>query len=334
MKRDLKLNFSNEEVMWHIDDIPVYGTITSPNEENISAAAIFIAGSGPTDRDWCSPLLPGKNGSAKLLAEELAKKGIITLRYDKRASGPHAQENFPKMIGKISMQSHIDEVSGAVQTLLTKTNIDPDRLFVITSSEGAIHALNYQLQQGVTQFKGLILTGAPGRSISKVVQSQVEEQVKLLPDTESVMKNYYDAISAFEKGETVVPEASLPEFIKQLLLGLTYQGNLPFARELWSYDPSSYITKVKAPILVIIGKKDIQVDWRMDGLALDKATSNQNNVTFVYPENADHVLKHEETPRKQLTGQATLHYNEEGRILDNDVLNAIYEYILTHTRAC
>ncbi len=36
---------------------------------------MMVADSGPTDRGWCSLLLPGKNGSGKLLAETLAGEG-------------------------------------------------------------------------------------------------------------------------------------------------------------------------------------------------------------------------------------------------------------------
>ena len=63
-------------------------------EKEVHSAVVFVAGSGPTDRNWCSPLLPGTNGSGKLLAEALASQGFVTLRYDKLASGPHVKENI------------------------------------------------------------------------------------------------------------------------------------------------------------------------------------------------------------------------------------------------
>ena len=108
----------NRKVSWQVDNITVYGTLTSPKDEGICCGVVFVAGSGPTDRDWCSPLLPGTNGSGKLLAELLAQNGFATLRYDKRASGPHVKENISKMMGKVSMQSHLDELSGAVKALI------------------------------------------------------------------------------------------------------------------------------------------------------------------------------------------------------------------------
>ena len=86
----------NRGVAWKVRDITVYGTITAPLDEEVHPAVILLAGSGPTDRDWCSPLLPGTNGSGKLLAEALASRGFLTLRYDKLGSGPRVKENLPR----------------------------------------------------------------------------------------------------------------------------------------------------------------------------------------------------------------------------------------------
>ena len=122
---------------WNVFDIPVYGTITTSIFTKAHPAIVFVAGSGPTDRNWCSPLLPGTNGSAKLLAEALANQGFVTLRYDKLASGPHVRENVPKLIGKISMQSHVEELKGAVKTLVAEKNVDNRNLFVISRVLGA-----------------------------------------------------------------------------------------------------------------------------------------------------------------------------------------------------
>jgi hypothetical protein len=98
----------------------IYGTVTAPVDAKSSPAVIMVAGSGPTDRNWCSPLLPGTNCSAKLLAEALAQRGYVTLCYDKIASGPHAKENLPKFVGKISMKSHVEELTGGVEILLAQ----------------------------------------------------------------------------------------------------------------------------------------------------------------------------------------------------------------------
>ena len=93
------------EVSWPLESTTVYGTLVRPAgpgpfaEQPLGApAVVMVAGSGPTDRDWNTPLLPGSNGSARLLAEALAQAGIASLRYDKRPSGTHMLENMPPLI--------------------------------------------------------------------------------------------------------------------------------------------------------------------------------------------------------------------------------------------
>jgi len=321
-------DFESKEVTWEVDGITVYGTLTRPTDRGPPPGIIFIAGSGPTNRDWCSPLLPGTNGSAKLLADALAHKGFMTLRYDKRAAGPHVKENISRLIGKISMQSHVDELAGAVDTLVSQVNVDLTRVFVLTNSEGALHALNYQVQATSRRFKGLVLTGAPGRPVGQVARSQLLAQAALLPNGDVLMKHYDDCIAAFVADKPVAPDPVLPEGVQTLLRSLTVSANLPFARELWLLDPADLIAKVPEPILVVIGKKDIQVDWKADGGALETATAKHSNATFIYPENADHLLKYEERSREKLVAaEVGAHYNAEGRVLDSDTLTNILDWL-------
>ena len=318
----------NREVTWNVLGIPVYGTITVPTDKETCGAVVFVAGSGPTDRDWCSPLLPGTNGSAKLLAEALANQGFCTLRYDKLASGPHARENIPVFSGKLSMQTHHDELAGAVETIVSEKNVDKDTLFVLANSEGTIHAVNYQLQAKRNRFRGLVLTGTPGHSIGEVGRSQIASQTKSLPDAETIMNHYDEAIAAFLTGKQMVIDPSFPEGVRQLLHALENPASLPFARELWTYNLPEHLANVNEPVLVVIGRKDLQIDWQADGKALEIATAKKPAVTFAYPENANHVLKHEETPREKLTGRYIMeHYNAADAELDEEATNTIISWL-------
>ena len=321
--------FENKEVTWKVLDIPVSGTMTYPKDSRTHSAVVFVAGSGPTDRNWCSPALPGTNGSAKLLAEKLVAQGYVTLRYDKIASGPRAKENVPKFSGKISMQTHTEELTGGVETLLSEKNVNKDSILALTNSEGAIHAVNYQLQAKSNRFKGLVLTGAPGRANGEVSQVQISEQVnKSLPNAEAIMKHYDDAVSDFLAGKPMVFDQLLPEGIKLVLHALENPANLPFSRELWMYNLPDHITKVEEPVLILIGKKDVQIDWRTDGGELEKATKGKNSVSFAYPENANHVLKHENKQREELTAEYVgSHYNAPDSVLDEEATNIILDWL-------
>src|SRR5260370_6850143 len=101
----------SSEVTWQLGSTTVYGTLVRPSGPGPFPAVVMVAGSGPTDRDWNSPLLPGTNGSARLLAEALARTAIASLRYDKRASAPHAPENVPLLIATMTMQSHVHDLA-------------------------------------------------------------------------------------------------------------------------------------------------------------------------------------------------------------------------------
>ena len=319
----------SEEVTWDVDGIAVYGTLTRPANTGPHPAIVFVAGSGPTDRDWCSPLLPGTNCSGRLLANALTKQGFITLRYDKRAAGPRVRENLPQLIGKISMQGHLDELTGAVTTLMSLTDVDVSRLFVLTNSEGAIHALNYQKGIAHRRFDGLVLTGAPGRPIGLVARDQLLAQVGPLANGDEIMKRYDACIAAFVAGKPIAPDASLPEVMKSLLASLTVPVNLPFARELWLENPAHLASQVSEPMLVVIGKKDIQIDWRADGGPLQTATATNGNATFVFPDNTDHVLKREPRPQDELVAaEVSARYNAEGRVLDSDALSVITNWLV------
>src|SRR5687768_760313 len=61
----------------------IHGTLLLP-EKMPAPVVLIIAGSGPTDRNGNTPLLPGRNDSLRKLAEDLAAQGIASLRYDKR----------------------------------------------------------------------------------------------------------------------------------------------------------------------------------------------------------------------------------------------------------
>src|SRR6478609_7821000 len=123
------------DVSWELDGITMAGTVVRPDGDGTFPAVVLVAGSGPTDRDWCSPLLPGTNGSGRLFAEAFADAGIASLRYDKRASGPHMIENARALFGKFSMRSHLDELVAAVGALAAHDAIDPARIVGLGNSE-------------------------------------------------------------------------------------------------------------------------------------------------------------------------------------------------------
>jgi alpha-beta hydrolase superfamily lysophospholipase len=317
--------FPTTEVQWSVDAIQMYGTLVTPAGAGPFPGVLLVAGSGPTDRDWCSPLLPGSNGSARLLAGELAQSGFASLRFDKRAAGPHARQNLPALIGKMSMRSHEDELAGALRTLAARPEIRRDRLFALGNSEGTIHVLHHQLHGSGKPFAGLVLAAPPGRSVGDLAHTQLAAQLAPLPDGDSFLRLYDEAVARFVAGQPAAPDPSLPAGVKVLIQSLEIPANLPFARELWTTNAATLLGQADAPVLVVIGKKDIQVDWRLDGEPLERAAAGRRDVTFRYPENANHVLKFEPRPRAELAGAQD--YNGPDMRLDPEAVATIVEWL-------
>ncbi len=80
--------------------------------------------------------------------------------------------------------------------------------------------------------------------------------------------------------------------------------------------------------MIVIGKKDLQVDWQADGVIFELLKQTHANLTTAYPENANHVLKFEPLDRSQLTAaQAITTYNAEDSVLDPESLDIITGWI-------
>ena len=320
------------DITWRLGATTVHGTLVRPFGPGPFPAVVMVAGSGPTDRDWNSSLLPGSNGSARLLAEAFARAGIASLRYDKRASGPQARENMQALIGKLSMQSHVDELAGAVRTMASQVYARDGRIFALANSEGTLHALNYQLQHPAMPFAGLVLIAPPGRAGGVVARAQLAAQATGIPDGAALLALYDAAIVRFLAGEPIAPDPALPSGVQMLLQSLVNPANLPFARELWMADAAPLLARVAVPTLVVIGKKDLQVDWQADGTPLQRAAAGHEAVTFLFPEDANHVLKYEPRPRAELEmGTVLQHYNDPDTALDPQTLAEIEAWLAAHS---
>jgi len=135
-------------------------------------------------------------------------------------------------------------------------------------------------------------------------------------------------------GRPVPTNENLPEGLQQLIMGITHPGNQPFSRELWGFDPSKKLAEIEVPVLIVLGKKDIQVDWKTDGAIFEAVAREHDNITISYAENANHVLKSEPRQRAQLNpAEVTTTYNADGVLLDPAPVEIIISWLRTQLRA-
>lgn len=318
---------TSAEMTWQLDEITMHGTFIRPGGEGRYPAVVLVAGSGPTDRDWCSPLLPGANGSARLLAAAFAEAGIASLRYDKRASGPYAAENLPRMIGHLSMASHLDELAAAVAALTRDSCVDASRIVGLGNSEGALHVLHYATSRQAVPLAGIVLAAPPGRPIRDVLLSQLALQATQVPDGAELMGAVRAAIERYESGRPMDADPRLPEAVRLVLASFETPANLPLARELWVEDATRTLPEVTIPTLVLIGGHDLQIDLHADGDPLQAAAAAMPNVTFAFPPTANHVLKEDTRTAAEVIATPGNGYNADGTRLDPEALDTVLTWL-------
>lgn len=325
-----KLPTTSEEVSFTAGANSVPGTLVRPaSGSGPYAALVLMAGSGPTDRDWNSPLLPGKNGSAKLLAEALASHGMIVLRFDKAAVGG----NKTPVDGTTSFDVYRDEGQAALAYLRTRADVASGALFVAGHSEGGIHATRVALVEG-KHIAGLVLLSAAGRTMMTVMMGQLESQMRaampLQADRE--LAALQKAFDDFLAGKAVDPkQVTSIGPLQQLVASAVNPQSATLVRGLFAFDPAEALAKIDVPVFIYNGMRDIQVDPEKDAKHL---AAVKPDATLVLAPEANHVLKHETKSIVELRADLAMvqtNYNAEGRELDPTTVAALVDWFAKRT---
>ena len=285
---------------------------------------VFFAGSGPTDRDWRSPLIPGINGSAAQLAEGLAGRGIGSLRFDKVGSGKNM-----KGLNLLSLDHYVDEAVLAFEHLDGTDRCT--RVFLLGNSEGALHVLRAgAVLQERPSFGGVITMSGVGRPMLDVFIEQIRDQYEAGGIDPATID---PKIAAFRKAFLALPASAAepPDLDGVPALQMTWiQANDPLQgsviRELLTADPVEEAGAYAGPALVMSADNDMQVPVSDGDLLFEALTSRRK--TRVVVENANHVYKHEErAPDRSIAMALALAYGEPGRQLAPGAVEAIEAFV-------
>ena len=216
------------------------GTLVLPPGEGPWPAVLLIAGSGPTDRDGNSPLLPARVDNLRLLAEALAAAGIASLRYDKRGVGG---SSYPGLSEAALRFEHLVDDAVVLGRMLRQ---DPRfaSLVLAGHSEGALIAT--LAAQSLEPAAVVSLAGA-GERASALMRKQIEA---VMPT--DVAAPALAALAALEAGETV---ADVPGD-----LALLFRPSVqPYLVSWFRHDPARLLGALAMPVLLVHGASDAQV---------------------------------------------------------------------------
>lgn len=232
---------------------------------------LIIPGSGPTDRDGNNPM--GLTAAPyRLLADALAKKGVSSVRIDKRGMfGSKAAIADPN---RVTIGDYATDVHTWVAAIRKQTGAKC--VWVLGHSEGALVALAAAQQpEGMC---GAILVSGAGRRLSDVIREQLRSNPANAPVLDSAMA----ALDELDKGQHVDVTNMNPA-----LLTLFWPQVQDYLIDMFRQDPAKLAVSVKIPLMIVQGARDIQVSTA-DAKALAAANPKAKLVLIA---TMNHVLK-------------------------------------------
>lgn len=295
---------------------PLKGSLLAPAKAG-APVVLIVPGSGPTDRNGNNPL--GVNAATyRLLAQDLAAKGIATVRIDKR--GMFESSKAVADANAVTIPDYVADVRSWVGAIRRSTGVPC--VWVLGHSEGGLVALAAaQGGDAASGLCGLVLVAAPGRPLGQVLRDQLREQWRANPANAPILDQALAAITRLEGGARVDPASLHPAL--HPLFNEAVQGFLISA---FAQDPAQLIAATKLPVLVLQGERDLQVPAQ-DARLLAKA---QPAAQLVLLPDTNHVLKAVPTD-DAAANMAT--YANPGQPLAPGVVDAVVRFVTAPGKA-
>ncbi len=288
--------YTETKITLHTQTGDIFGALTIPKKYNKLPVALMIAGSGPTDRDGNNLMM--KNNSLKILALELAKNGIATLRYDKR--GIAESKAAGKSEADLRFDDYVNDAKEWIQLL--KQNKQFSQVVIIGHSEGSLIGMI----AGASADKYISIAGA-GQSADKILKAQLSTQPKEIQDLS------FPILDSLKNGEKV-------NNVKPMLFSLFRPSVQPYMISWFKYDPQNEIKKLSIPILILQGTNDIQVSTE-DAKRLSTANPRAHLVLI---ENMNHILRTVKGDRQENLKT----YYDASLPISKELIKSISDFIL------
>lgn len=266
------LPYKTEEVsiVGKTSAVRLVGSLTIPKGKGPFPAVILLTGSGQQNRDeeimGHKPFL--------VLADYLARRGIMSLRCDDRGVGGSTGE-----VLRATSLDFADDAQAELDWLVRRPEVKKGAVGLIGHSEGGILASIVASRDGAASFvvllagpgmKGESIVLAQGRLIARAQgasEAAIEESMKVNKalyaaalagsedEAKAKVKKVYLDWAASNPQAKAAGEAALEQAAEQTAASLTS----PWYRTFLALDPADYLAKVAVPVLALNGSKDLQV---------------------------------------------------------------------------
>lgn len=281
------------------------GTISTPKDFNKkSPILVMITGSGAQNRDEeifeHKPFL--------VIADDLAKKGIATLRIDDRG----VQGSEKGKSGATSADFATD-INSAVNYLVQNGY---KNIGLIGHSEGGMIApMVANMNKNV---KFLVLLAAPGIPTRELLVLQTNEIGRVSGATESELKSndefntkLYNFVNDYKGNDLKTDVYTMlvdqlkklpadqisPEQIAETAQNEANQVSNPWFQYFIKFNPDDYLSKVKIPVLALNGSLDLQVSAveNLNGIKKSLTKAGNKHFEIVKIDGLNHLFQTTET---------------------------------------
>jgi pimeloyl-ACP methyl ester carboxylesterase len=300
----------DEPMQLKTTDLSIDGTLTMPAAgAKPVPVVLIIAGSGPTDRNGNNPIPSGQMGSVKansykILADSLAKLGIASLRYDKRGIGRSVAPGMTEQ--GMTFETYIQDAEGWINQL--KADKRFSRVVVAGHSEGSLIGM---VATRKAKADAYISLAGPGDDIASKLKMQLRPQ---LPEADR--EKVFSALDTLKMGKTLrVLPTNYPA-----IHSLFRPSVQPYMISWMKYDPMAELKRLTVPVMIVQGKRDVQV-LESDAENLKKAMPSAQYVLF---DEMNHGFKN--VSSTSMTEAATS-YNDPSQPLTPGLATAIARFV-------
>ncbi len=302
------------------------GTLTTPPGGKFEEVVVLITGSGPQDRN--EELIGHK--PFLVLSDHFTKRGIAVLRYDDRG----VAKSTGTFKGSTS-RDFADDVNAAVSFLKNRKDMTGKKIGLCGHSEGGMIAPMVASENEDVDF--IVLLAGPGIKIPELMMLQTdkiseaegvdselrETNTKI---TKQVFNYMYDnskmskdelrkgLTEILSEGFEMLPAEekegeSKEKFIEDQLGMMLDNWFLYFMQ----FDPATYLSKVKCPVLAVNGELDLQVTSKenLEGIKNSLAKARNKNVTIKEFKGLNHLFQKAETGAPSEYAKIEETFNEE-----------------------
>lgn len=248
-------------VSFAVADTTTYGTLEVPAHRRGQrlAAALLIAGSGPTDRngnDIAENLTPD---ILQLIAGVLARMGIMSLRFDKYFSGQTGGGAFTADPGSIDLAAYIRQADAAYAFLRAQPETDTSEMLVVGHSEGGMYAL--LVAESVSpRPAGLALIEPQDERLLSLIQLQADERIDAAvsqgtltaADGTQNKAGVAEAVGDFRAGRPVKASGLDPSMVQLIMPWLLSAVNARYVRSDDAVYPPSAAARLARGTRVVI----------------------------------------------------------------------------------